>query len=256
MQKRDWTGILGVTSVGASSIAMGQGGFTGWEIGSVAFLVVATLGVVAFQSKDLIIAPIIGSDNGEIQRAEVRDSRHIFDLARQHFGENVTGVSQIKAMIKHNRDMFWVLLWENERRHTVRLCGYFCIIPLSAILKNKAERNELNILTADLSEIPRRFHDAEAVYFGGIVSATYAGRAKLLACAEEKAQQFAHAARSRRIYARAGTTKGLKLMEKRGFAPVVPFQSGLHALFVRELETDEQEGPEPIAHWPLVPRSA
>jgi hypothetical protein len=253
MQKRDWTGILGVTSVGASSIALGQGGFEGWEIGSIAFLFATTLGAVVYQSKDYIIGD---GDGGEIQRAVVRDSRHIFDLAREELGENVTSVAQIKAMIRHNRDMFWVLLIENKRRHTVRLCGYFCIIPLSAALKDEADRNVLNILTTDLQKIPRRFADAAAVYFGGIVGVTYRGRARLLACAEEKAQQFAQATQSRRIYARAGTPKGLHLMKKRGFVPVVPVQCGLQALFVRELEPEEQDEPDAVVHWPLVPRNA
>lgn len=168
------------------------------------------------------------------------DMQAVYELAVSKFGEGVTPPDQIQGIQNRYRDSLKVAHWVGGKEPR-ELCGYYITFPMNKRLVDKIHYDRFNVTDIDATDIPERPRYAYATYIGGIVGV--GGHAKAELTGALKAE-LAMAARTKsgRVYARAATKEGLRVLTRNGFAPVFKRATGLDCYYYRDLHADASHG--------------
>jgi hypothetical protein len=229
-----WIGLLASL---ASTVALGADGFSPWEVAAATMFFVGSIAlIIAYSLPHLVIIMTGRLDGYYINQAHERDIIAIHRIATQHFGRSVTPEAQIRDMIRHNPNIFWVL-WEPKSRGLASMIrGYFCLIPLSEELTNKIEAYEFDVTNVKPHQIPKAADPVFAIYIGGIVALTWRAKGQALGHVLEKSRMLASQTTGRTIYARAASREGLRLVQKHQFQPIRTERCGVGDIFKRIAE--------------------
>jgi hypothetical protein len=209
----------------AAMISVGLGGVIvlGWLVANVAHNLLFGL-PKSVQEKSERLKELLGRlDDLSLRPCDVKDMEIISKLAQEQFGS-------MAATLDRN---LWLSTLDDQAYNKVvdsrgRIVGFYDIFRLSSLGRKAAERDEF-----DITNCPREYLRGDKkrytdLYLAGLYGRDIRSKAMVLGAVNEKV--IAH--RPNVVFARAGTEQGLRLLERRGFRPVVAGRRGLGALYV------------------------
>lgn len=162
-----------------------------------------------------------------LRRARTGDLKWIYDFGLEYFGYNISPVELMHALYKKNGEIFWVIVKRkiSEGATTEVNTGYFSILPLNkraAFLVEKGQLDGRSITTQDLA---RQHGRPRAIYIGAIAARTVRARGFALTAIQQHIDREKYS-QVQKLYAKAVTGDGLRLLTKYGFRSTTGSASG------------------------------
>ena len=165
-------------------------------------------------------------DAPKIRRAKTENLGEIDRLARKEFGDDASSLQEIRRLYNLDNYIFWVV-YTNSKRN---LRGYLALIPLTEGGEKAIKYQCFN------GENPAEEHMAigekkpAAIYIGAIYGDSFRAKGTAVAGLQSRLEGR-HFYNVKKIYARAATQDGLRLLTGRGFQPVIPTSAEVGAFF-------------------------
>lgn len=166
---------------------------------------------------------ILYEDIFDVKHCSDNDVIKIAYIASDIFGDRATSVDQ--AIRLHNID-------GNAFKYIEDQCGnlraYYCLIRLTKAGAKAIERDDFNISTVPIEYIRRDSAYRNAYYYiGAIYGDSRQSKDFVAGTLNGRLSEV----RPKKVFARAATEDGLKILKKRGFKPVNGRDPGLDMLF-------------------------
>jgi hypothetical protein len=157
-----------------------------------------------------------------------KDLNWMYRYASEFFGERISTYDQMMTCHRKNSGIYWVVkkITSKSNASTETNVGYFCVFPLNKSATLSVERGELDGSKITREHIASKFAAAAGLYIGAIAARQHG--AKGCAIFELKQMLDWHRYRNcNRIYAKAATEDGLRLLKKHGFRPLSGTDKGV-----------------------------
>ena len=233
---QNFAGWFGLVAAIAAAIAFGADGFSSWEIAAIVVMVVGAIAGIFVVHPRLVLMVFTGSEVCRLERAQDRDVEAIHMIAVRQFGPNVTPKPQMRALMKRNRDIFWILISPRRGGLSMSVDGYICLLPICEALATKIEADEFDITRVHPEQVPRPQDEIHAIYVGAVVGRTLRAKGQVLGHLMEKSTSLAEKTTSKTVYARAASKDGLRLITQNDFEPIRTDRTNVGALFRRRFD--------------------
>jgi hypothetical protein len=185
---------------------------------------------------DVIPVIITRSIGYETRRATYNDLTWIYDYAVTYFGETISPLDRMRKWYGKNGEVFWLIsrVKSGGAKKQEQLSGYFCILPLNKRGRQLLEENQIDGSSMTTDYLAPRHTRPRAVYIGAIAASDRKARAHGL----EAIQRYMTKPKFeevRRLYAKAATDDGLRLLRKNHFKPMPNAKGEVGDLYYRDV---------------------
>lgn len=155
----------------------------------------------------------------------------VHEMAKRYFGDDITDVNKIKEIQRKFRDGLQVAIKKDANGRDI-VAGYFFLFPINKRCVDKIFSFEFEVSKIDQADIATRPQYGHAMYIGAIAADGIFARRELLG-AIKLADSLVARTKTKTVYARAATKRGLELLVKNGFTAVHPKASGIDCFFMK-----------------------
>lgn len=193
-----------------------------WLIGLVVHLIVVTptRAVVEKYNKvrrrlaDLTLASCVADDLPQISQ-----------LAADEFGALASSVDRNRQLFERDNQSYWKLVNGNGA-----ILGYYCLFRLTELGTKALNRGDFDISNCPLDYLRRdKKYKLVNIYIGAVYGKNKKAQAMVWGALNQQGQ----AIRPRKIFARAASEDGLRVLQHASFVPVRADQTGLGTLYKR-----------------------
>lgn len=171
-----------------------------------------------------------------LERAKTNELSWISDFAIKYFGSGVSPLNLMQSLYAKNGEVFWLIKECDQKSGSYREInvGYFSLLPLNKRASASVQRGELDGSRIDKDDIATRYARPNSFYIGAIAADTLRARSFALLniqyhMSREKFKEV------HKIYAKAATKDGLRLLKRHGFSPIdTQSQGEVGDLFYRD----------------------
>lgn len=210
---------------------------------SVAFYVIFAVGVLivllglAIRISELVygvMASIFDAGLTRIGRCLDHHIGEVHEMAKRYFGDEITDVAKIKEIQSKFRDGLQVAIKKDDKGRDI-VAGYFFLFPINKRCVDKIYSFEFEVAKIDKADIATRPQYGHAMYIGAIAADGLFVRRELLG-AIKVADSLVAKTKTKTVYARAATKRGLDLLIKNGFTAVHPRAEGIDCFFMKTVQ--------------------
>lgn len=167
------------------------------------------------------------SSDISLAKASEDDLPDIDNMSSSAFGLVSSNIDQIRILHRLSDDIFWKVYVPGSKKNL----GYFCSISLSSRGENKIKQNNFYGACPDEADIDQYGGKPNAIYVGAIYGKSFSSKGAALA----GLQTYLQTKKPDRVYARAATPDGLRILKKNNFLPVNDTKCEVGDYFAREL---------------------
>lgn len=175
--------------------------------------------------------------NYEGYRAKESELKTIHDFATNFFGSDVSPLRRMTQWYRKNPEIFKVIykVKRNHNGNSKKFVGYYCIMPISLEAIEKLKSKEITGADFQPEHILSIKENPPAIYVGAIAASGLLAQGNTRSILHNDISNY-WAPKTRAIYTRPITEKGLELIEEYGFTSVDPQSAGKKdELYVKEL---------------------
>ncbi|MEE2944233.1 MAG: hypothetical protein VX444_03580 [Pseudomonadota bacterium] len=165
------------------------------------------------------------ADRYLVELATEDDLSMIDSLSSQAFGLVASNLQQIRQLYEVNSDTFWKIV-DRKSDETV---GYFCILWLTSEGERQIEKQIFNGPCPDPKALQTIARSGCPAYIGAV----YARGARARGVALAALTVHLKVKRSKRLYAKAATDDGIRVLKKYGFRLLSPGADQVGKYYVR-----------------------
>lgn len=181
-----------------------------------------------------VVAAIFDAGLTRIGRCLDHHVDEVHQMAKRYFGEEITDVTKIKEIRSKFKDGLQVATKKDKNGRDI-VVGYFFLFPINKRCVDKIISFEFEVSKITQSDIATRPQYGHAMYIGAIAADGILARRELLG-AIKIADSLVARTKTKTVYARAATKRGLDLMIKNGFTPVHPLADGIDCFFMKTVQ--------------------
>lgn len=231
MNKLRWDVLLGMVAVAAIVIAIPvakhdmdqlvvfpEWVYFGLSIAGAVLGLVALIGMATLLLSAMFSRPSCWC---EFRPVSKRDSRKVFELMQEHFGEETPSCTRMMDWQRRNKNVLTAVYCKTLKagRTKEELVGVFKVFPLTPQTVELLESEKISGSTISANHIAPEGDPVAGLYIGDVVASTRQGRAEVI-------RQLKHSITVQSnpgipIYTRPLTTDGGRLVQKYKFVPVM-----------------------------------
>lgn len=169
-----------------------------------------------------------------LRRSHARDLEYVDQISTRFFGDAASNLDQIRRVYSFDRNQIWILekTASNGRGHRITTReGYIIVYRLNSVGEAAIRRGEFDGACPAREHLCRSNEKCVAAYIGAVV-ARFRARPYVLGTIENQFKLAGQYRSAHRVYARAATADGLRILQAHDFEPLEPNDDGIGGVFV------------------------